>query len=68
MLGEPFRGIVLASHQAGLQRKILDWALLGARGRRILQAEDEHKRGQCIFLSRDDTENGFAGITIPFIR
>jgi hypothetical protein len=64
MLGEPFRGIVLTPHQAGLQRKILDGALLGARGRRTLQAEDEHKRGQWIFLSRDHDGSGSAAIMI----
>ena len=39
MFGEPFRGIVLATHQAGLKREILDWTLLGAGGRRALQAK-----------------------------
>jgi len=41
---------VLAPHQAGLQRKILERALLGAGIRCALQAKDEHKRGQWIFL------------------
>jgi hypothetical protein len=67
MLGEPFRGIVLAPHQAGLSRKILDWALLGARGRHTLQAKNEHERGQWIFPSRDDNRKAPAGITTPII-
>jgi hypothetical protein len=46
MFGEPFRGIVLAPHQASFERQILDWTLLGAGSRRTLQAKDEHKRGQ----------------------
>ena len=46
MLGEPFRGIVLAAYQTGLQREILDWTLLGARIRRALETKDEHKRSQ----------------------
>ena len=66
MLGQPFRGIVLAPHQARLQRQILDWTLLGAGGRRTLQTEDEDKRGQWIFLSRDGSRKRFAGVTIPF--
>jgi len=46
MLGEPFRGIVLAVYQTGLQREILDWTLFGARIRRALETKDEHKRSQ----------------------
>jgi hypothetical protein len=30
MLGEPFRGIVLAAYKTRLQRKIIDRTLLGA--------------------------------------
>jgi hypothetical protein len=68
MLSEPFRGIVLASNQARLQREILDWTLLGAGGRRTLQTEDEHERGQWIFLSRDGGRSGLAQITGPLSR
>jgi hypothetical protein len=50
MLGEPFRGIVLAAHEARLQRKIIDRTLLCAGGRRTLQAKHEYKRGQWVFL------------------
>ena len=46
MLGEPFRGIVLAPYQAGLERKILERTLLGAGGRSTLQAKDEYESGQ----------------------
>jgi len=46
MLGEPFRGIVLAAYQAGLQREILNLTLFGARIRRALETKDEHKRSQ----------------------
>src|SRR5271166_4535512 len=68
MVGEPFRGIVLSAHEAGLQREVLDWTLLGAGGRRSLQAEDEHKGGQWIFLPRDGGRRSLADITIPITR
>jgi hypothetical protein len=66
MLGQPFRGKVLASDQAGLQREVFDRTLLGARSRSALQAEDEHKRGQWIFLSKYGIRTRVAGITAPF--
>src|SRR6266478_1419345 len=50
MFGEPFRGIVLAAHQAGLQRKIIERALLSAGSRSRLQAEDEDEGGHRISL------------------
>src|SRR5437870_10953808 len=50
MFGEPFRGIVLAAHQAGLQRKIIERALLSAGSRCRLQAEDEDEGGHRISL------------------
>jgi hypothetical protein len=65
MLREPFRGIVLAPHQARLERQILDWTLLGAGSRSTLQAKDEHKRGQWIFLSLDGRRTNFARLSIP---
>jgi hypothetical protein len=65
VFGEPFRGIVLALNQASPQRQILDWTLLGAGGWRTLQTEDEDKRGQWIFLSRDGGRSGLAQITAP---
>jgi hypothetical protein len=65
MFREPFRGIVLAPHQARLKRQILDWTLLGAGSRRTLQAKDEHKRDQWNILSRGGSRTNLAGLTIP---
>jgi hypothetical protein len=68
MFGQPFRGIVLAAYEARLQRKIIDRTLLGAGSRRTLQAKDEHKRSQWIFLSLGDSITNPAGLTIPNTR
>jgi hypothetical protein len=41
MLCEPFRGIVLAAHEAGLRRQIVQRVLLGAGRWSRLEAKDE---------------------------
>src|SRR5690349_18367181 len=68
MLGEPFRGIVLAAYEARLRRKIIDRTLLGAGSRRTLQAKDEHKCGQFISLSLNFRRTIIAGLSIPITR
>src|SRR6516165_12183802 len=68
MLGEPFRGIVLPAHQAGLERKILERTLLGAGGRSALQAKDEYESGQWNLLSCDAGRANSARSILPIVQ